>query len=53
MNQISIDKYIKINLGLMIQKHFKYFEYQLVMQKKEKDTVPPSGTSDKIPPKDI
>ena len=24
---------IKINLGVMIQKHIKYLEYQLVMQK--------------------
>ena len=29
-------KIIKINLGVMIQKHIKYFEHQLVMQKQQK-----------------
>ena len=27
------ENYIKLNLGVMIQKHIKYLEYQLVMQK--------------------
>ena len=33
VNHISKENCIKLNLGVMIQKHFKYLEYQLVMQK--------------------
>ena len=44
INQLDIDqlvtcetdfyrKFIKLNLGVMIQKYYKYLEYQLVMQK--------------------
>ena len=35
MNQISIENCIKQNLEVMIQKHIKYLEYQLVMQEQK------------------
>ena len=44
--------FIKQNLGAMIRKHINYLDYKLVMQK-QKSTVLPSSTIDKIPLKFI
>ena len=48
---LYIKKIYKNNLGVMIQKNIHYLQYQLVMQKQQQNTVPPSITIDKISPK--
>ena len=36
VNQISIKNFIKQILGVIIQKHIDYLQYQLVMKKQQK-----------------
>ena len=45
--------YIKLNLGVIIQKNIKCLEHQLVMQRWQKSTVPPKSTTDTLSPKVI
>ena len=33
VNNISTEKFIRLNFGVRIQKHIKYMEYQLVIKK--------------------